>query len=79
MTAAQIATAARAAGLTDVQVTLCGAEVIGPAIRLTAARLAGPASAPAGQHAAAHLLLRQVDLLYRRHIIDYLLLRATRP
>jgi hypothetical protein len=63
----------------DVQVRLCGAEVIAPAVRLTKTRLAGPTSAPAGQHAAARLLLGQVDLLYRRHIIDYLLLRATRP
>jgi SAM-dependent methyltransferase len=79
MTAAQIAATARAAGLVDVQVTLCGAEVIAPAIRLTAARLAGPTSAPTGQHAAARLLLRQVDLLWQRRIIDYLLLRAVRP
>ena len=78
MTADQIAAAARAAGLVDVQVTRCGAEVIAPAIRLTKARLAGPATAPPGQVVAARLLLRQVDLLYRRHIIDYLLLRAVR-
>ncbi len=78
MTAAQIAATARAAGLVDVQVRLCGAEVIAPAVQLTAARLACPTSAPAGQHVAAQLLLRQVDLLYRRHIIDYLLLRAVR-
>ena len=70
---------ARAAGLVDVQVTRCGAEVIAPAIRLTRARLAAPTAAPTGQHLAAQLLLRQVDLLYRHHIIDYLLLRATRP
>jgi len=79
LTAAQIVAAARAAGLTNVQVTMCGAEVIAPAIRLTKARLAGPVSAPPGQRAAARLLLRQIDLLYRRHIIDYFLLRATRP
>jgi hypothetical protein len=42
-------------------------------------RLAGRAGAPAGQQAAARLLLRQVDLLWRRRIIDYLLLRAVRP
>jgi hypothetical protein len=29
--------------------------------------------------AADSLLLRQVDLLWRRRIIDYLLLRAVRP
>jgi hypothetical protein len=49
------------------------------ALRLTAARLASPAGAPAGQQAAARLLLRQVDLLWRRQIIDYQLLRAVRP
>jgi hypothetical protein len=29
--------------------------------------------------AAARLLLRQVELLWRRRIIDYLLIRAVRP
>jgi erythromycin 3''-O-methyltransferase len=79
MTAGQIAAAARAAGLTDVTVTACGDKVIAPALRLTAARLAQTTTAPFGQHTAAHLLLRQVELLWRRHIIDYLLLRAVRP
>jgi hypothetical protein len=36
-------------------------------------------SAPPGHRAAARVLLRQVDLLWRRGIIDYLLLRAVRP
>ena len=79
MTAGQIAAAARAAGLAEVTVTACGDKVIAPALRLTTARLARATTAPLGQHAAAHLLLRQVDLLWRRHIIEYLLLRATRP
>ena len=79
MTAGQIAAAARAAGLADVEVTVCGDRVISPAIRLAAARLAGTTAAPAGQQAAARLLLRQVNLLWRRRIIDYLLLRAVRP
>jgi SAM-dependent methyltransferase len=79
MTAGQIAAAARAAGLAEVTVTACGDKVIAPALRLTAARLARATAAPLGQHAAARLLLRQVDLLWRRHIIDYLLLRAIRP
>jgi hypothetical protein len=57
----------------------CGDRVIAPALRLAAARLAGRTGAPAGQQAAARLLLRQVDLLWRRRIIDYLLLRAVRP
>ena len=80
MTAGQIAAAARAAGLAEVEVTVCGDRVIAPAIRLAAARLAhGAAGAPAGQQAAARLLLRQVNLLWRRRIIDYVLLRAVRP
>ena len=79
MTAGQIAAAARAAGLADVEVTACGDRVIAPAVRLAHARLTARLGAPAGQQEAARLLLRQVGLLWRRHIIDYLLLRATRP
>jgi SAM-dependent methyltransferase len=88
MTAAQIAAAARAAGLAEVEVTICGDRVIAPALRLTAARLARPAAppairqpatAPAGQRAAARLLLWQANLLWRRGVIDYLMLRAVRP
>ncbi len=79
MTAGQIAAAARDAGLAEVEVTACGDRVIAPALRLTAKRLAGAMAAPAGQQAAARLLLWQVNLLWRRRIIDYLLLRAVRP
>jgi SAM-dependent methyltransferase len=79
MTAGQITTAARAAGLVQVQASRCGERVMAPALRLTADRLAHARPAPAGQHVAARLLLSQVDLLWRRHIIDYLLLRAVRP
>ena len=68
-----------AAGLAEVTVTSCGGRVIAPAHRLNAARLASPMAAPAGQQAAARLLLWQVDLLWRRRIIDYVLLRAVRP
>ena len=79
MTAGQMATAAREAGLADVDVTPCGDRVIAPALRLAAARLAGPQPAPTGHRAAARLLLWQVELLWRRRIIDYILLRAVRP
>jgi SAM-dependent methyltransferase len=79
MTAAQITAAARAAGLAEVEVTPCGDRVIAPALRLTAARLATQAAAPAGQQAAARVLLRQVELLWRRRIIEYLMIRAVRP
>jgi cyclopropane fatty-acyl-phospholipid synthase-like methyltransferase len=79
MTAGQIAAQARAAGLAEVQVRRCGERVIAPALRLTTQRLKNTTAAPAGQHAAARLLLWQVNLLWRRQIIDYLLLRAIRP
>jgi SAM-dependent methyltransferase len=79
MTAAQIAAAARAAGLAQVAVTSCGDRVIAPALRLAATRLATAPAAPIGQHTAARLLLWQAHLLWRRRIIDYLLLRAVRP
>jgi SAM-dependent methyltransferase len=79
MTAGQIAAAARAAGLAGVRVTACGDRVIAPALRLAARRLASATAAPAGQRALARLLLWQADLLWRRRIIDYLLLRAVRP
>jgi cyclopropane fatty-acyl-phospholipid synthase-like methyltransferase len=79
MSAGQIASVARAAGLAEVEVTSCGHRVIAPAVRLTAERLARPQAAPAGHQAIGRLLLRQVDLLWRRGIIDYVLLRAVRP
>jgi hypothetical protein len=79
MTAAQIAAAARAAGLVDVEVTRCGDRVIAPALRVIGARLARSPSAPLGHRVAAQVLLWQMELLWRRRIIDYLLLRASRP
>lgn len=77
MTAAQIAAAATEAGLAEVEVTSCGDRVIGPALRLAATRLSS--AAPAGHWAVACALLWQVDLLWRRRVIDYILLRAVRP
>ena len=82
MTADQIAGAVRAAGFTAVDVTVCGDLVIAPALQLIGHRLrATPTApaAPAGQRAAARLLLSQVELLWRRQIIQYILLRAVRP
>jgi SAM-dependent methyltransferase len=79
MTAAQIVAAASAAGLAVVEVTPCGDRVIGPALRLAAARLSSPAAAPGGHRAVACALLWQVELLWRRRVIDYILLRAIRP
>jgi SAM-dependent methyltransferase len=82
MTADQIAEAARAAGFTAVDITVCGDLVIAPALQLIGRRLRATSAAPAappGQRTAARLLLRQVELLWRRQIIQYILLRAVRP
>ena len=79
MSTAQIAATAAAAGLAEVQVTPCGERVIAPALRLAAARLASAPPAPAGHRMAARALLGQVELLWRRSVIDYILLRAIRP
>jgi len=79
MTTEQIAGAARAAGFTAVEVTVCGDLVIAPALQLIGHRLRARPAAPAGQRTAARLLLSQVQLLWRRQIIQYILLRAVRP
>jgi SAM-dependent methyltransferase len=82
MTADQIAGAARAAGFSAVDVTICGDQVIAPALQLIGHRLRAASAAPAapfGQRTAARLLLHQVELLWRRQIIQYVLVRAVRP
>jgi SAM-dependent methyltransferase len=79
MTAGQITAAALRAGLVNIEVTSCGDRVIAPALRLIGHRLSAGPLAPMGHRAAARVMLRQVELLWSRHIIDYLLLRAVRP
>jgi SAM-dependent methyltransferase len=79
MTAGQIAAAARSAGLAEVEVTRCGDRVIAPALKVIGQRLSRSPAAPLGHRTAARVMLWQVDLLWRHRIIDYLLLRATRP
>ena len=79
MTASQVAEAARAAGFAAVDVAVCGDRVIAPVLRLIGQRLRRAPAAPAGQRAAARVLLWQVELLWRRRIIEYVLIRAVRP
>jgi SAM-dependent methyltransferase len=69
---------AEGAGLRDVTIRRCGERVIDPAIRFFRQRLRR-SGAPRGQRAAAAVMLRQWELLHRRGLIDYLLLRATAP
>jgi len=79
MSAREIAEAARSAGLVDVRTERCGDRVIAPALRLTRHRLRTSSGVPLGQRQAARVLLAQVELLWRHGIIDYVLIRATKP
>jgi SAM-dependent methyltransferase len=79
MTAAEIAQAARAAGLVNVEVSACGDRVVGPALRLTRDRLRRVTRSPFGHRAVARAMLAQVDLLWRHRMIEYILARAVRP
>jgi SAM-dependent methyltransferase len=79
MTAEQIAGAARSAGLVDVDIERCGDRVIAPALELTRERLRAADGVPIGQRQAGRVLLGQVELMWRRGIIDYALLRARKP
>ncbi len=76
----EIASAARASGLEDVRTELVGARVIAPALRFVHDRLRRPEpGVPRGQVLASRVLLAQVDVLWEHGLIDYLLLRATKP
>ena len=48
-------------------------------LELVRERLRQADNAPFGQRQGARLLLTQVELLWRRRIIDYVLLRARKP
>jgi erythromycin 3''-O-methyltransferase len=69
----------RAAGFVDVSTELVGRRVIEPALHLVRGRLRAPNPLPASQRVAAALFVRHVDLLWRRGLIEYLLLSARKP
>lgn len=73
---------ARLAGFADVRSELVGDRVIGPALRAVRDRL-DLESARSGLQRSFELALRamlsQADLLWERGVLDYLLLRATKP
>jgi SAM-dependent methyltransferase len=71
--------AARAAGFADVQVTRCGERVIAPALALTRSRMARTDGVPASKRLGVRVLLAQVELLWRRGMIDYVILSARKP
>ena len=79
-TADEIVGLAFDAGFVDVRAESVGDRVIGPALRFVRDRLdRGDADVPKSYELAVRLMLRQVDLLWRRGVLDYLLLRGRKP
>jgi len=75
-----IAGFATAAGFEAVRAERVGDRVIGPALRHVRARLhAHEPGTPLGHVTAARVLLAQVELLWERGVLDYLLLSARVP
>lgn len=76
-TAAEIAALGEGAGFADVHIRSVGERVIGPALRFVRGRLG---SAPTSAQAlGARVMLSQVELLWERRMLDYVLLTARRP
>jgi SAM-dependent methyltransferase len=76
----QIAAQVETAGFADVSCELVGERVIAPALRLLRERLRRVgADLPSAQRFAAEVFRRQVELLWRRGVVEYLLLSARRP
>jgi SAM-dependent methyltransferase len=68
------------AGFADVRTQLVGEHVIEPALRFVRDRLRTARADAAGSYRlAASIMLSQVELLWDRGMIDYLLLQATKP
>jgi erythromycin 3''-O-methyltransferase len=74
--ASEIAGLLEAAGFRDVEVESCGARVIPPAVRALQRRVSHSADVPRVQRLVAWAMLRGWALLYRRGMMDYLLVRA---
>jgi SAM-dependent methyltransferase len=68
------------AGFVDVRTDLVGERVIAPALRFVRDRLrTSRAEAWGSYRLAASIMLTQVELLWDRGMIDYLLLQARKP
>ena len=81
-TAEEIVGLAHDAGFIDVRAESVGERTIGPALRFVRDRLDrahGSSELARSYELAMRFMLRQVDLLWRRGVLDYLLLRAEKP
>ena len=79
-TAVEIVEDVEAAGFVDIDTQLVGERVIAPALRFVHDRVdRGPGEASRSLTLAARIMLAQVDLLWERGMVDYLLLRAAKP
>jgi erythromycin 3''-O-methyltransferase len=79
-TADRIVDAVESAGFRDVETWLVGDRVIAPALAFVRRRLAiESGEAPMAMRLASRVLLSQVELLWRRGLLDYLLLKAVKP
>jgi erythromycin 3''-O-methyltransferase len=70
---------ATSAGFVDVRGDLVGEHVIGPALRFVRDRLDRVTDVSRSYVLAASLMASQAELLWRRRVLDYLLLRARKP
>jgi erythromycin 3''-O-methyltransferase len=78
-TADRIVEAVEGAGFRDVEARLVGDRVIAPALAFVRRRLAiERGAAPFAMRLASRVLLSQVELLWRRGLLDYLILKAVK-
>jgi cyclopropane fatty-acyl-phospholipid synthase-like methyltransferase len=79
-TAREIVAMAERAGFADVETRLAGDRVIAPALRHVRRRLDEERGrVPRSFEAAGRIMLREVEVLWERGILEYLFLRARRP
>jgi erythromycin 3''-O-methyltransferase len=75
-----IVAAAQRAGFVDVRTELVGDLTIGPALRFVRDRLDRLGDeVPLSQRLPSRIMLSQVETLWRRGVVDYLLLGASKP
>jgi SAM-dependent methyltransferase len=76
MTIDDLSRALAAAGFTDVEVEPVGHRVFEPAFRLFRHRLASTRAVAATVRVASRILLSQMETLWRRGLVEYVLVRA---